>query len=149
MNDAIKNGPVGTYIVGDTKIEKVILKDMDKIRFCIGLRGIDLYYKEFDVSSEMITKAFEIDKNIKRVMLYCNEFIPNDFISYGISNQNNWIQYYISLDDINWYPISPSHRNQVGNNLIPPKIYEINSTIPKDYRNSILNVGYIDFDGDV
>lgn len=118
-------------------------------RYLIGIRDINIRKREFAQQSEIITKKFTTNKPIKKIILYANEVIPEEFLELGLEHRNDWIKYYISINDIDWYRISPMHHNQVGELTIPPKIYEINSTDSIEERNSQLYKGYINSKEDV
>jgi hypothetical protein len=148
VTEDIINGPIGKY----SKDGKSIIKSIfivDGWRYSIGLRGIDIYNKSFEQTSEFITTEFVTQQPIKKVMLYANEIIPNEYDSFGLEHRNKWIKYYISIDDINWYPISPSHHNQLGDYKIAPKIYEINSLSNSEEKINSVNKGYITSNGQV
>ncbi|MEK1828981.1 hypothetical protein AAAC51_07480 [Priestia megaterium] len=79
---------------------------------------------EFDKSSEFISKPFTVDDGIKKLQLYANEKIPSIYKE-KVSESNDWIQYYVSFDDIDWYRISPQHQQPV-NDAFPAKLLCIN-----------------------
>ena len=133
-------------------VDQYIEKDMvafEGWRYLIGIRDINIRKREFVQQSEIITKKFTTNKPIKKIMLYTNEIIPEEFLELGLEFRNEWIKYYISINDIDWFRISPMHHSQVGELTIPPKIYEINSTDSIEERNNQLNKGYINSKEDV
>lgn len=116
----------GKYPISDTVY---ILKEVDVVsgwRYCLGLRDINIFTNTFARSSEVITKAYKIDREIQAIALETTERIPDDFID-DLSLRNNWIEYYISFNDVDWHPISPIHHRPITGNPIPPKVYTINT----------------------
>lgn len=139
----IVEGPVGRYRINS---ETYILKNIEVTegwRYFIGLRDLQSYHKVFHEQSEIISQKFETPRPIKTVALYANELIPDAFMAYGLENRNNWLKYYISINDNEWHQISPMHHNQVGSLKIPPKFYEINSKVSSEERLVALNRGYL------
>lgn len=118
-------------------------------RYMVGVRDIDIKNREYEKESIIITKKLETDKPIKKVMLYSNEFVPKEFVEMGLENRNEWVKYFISINDTDWHRISPMHHNQIGSLEIPPKIYEINSKDLPEVRISSINKGYIEAGYDV
>ena len=124
--DYIRKSPAGTYHFDN---ETDVIKDVESFigwRYAIGLRDINIMSYQFKEKSEFVSKRFETKESIKKVMLYVNEKIPESYLS-KISTSNDWIQYYISIDDVNWHRISPMHHQPVSaDGVFPPKIFEIN-----------------------
>lgn len=115
----------------------------DGWRYLIGIRDIDIRNRKYTDTSEIVTKKFQTTKPIKKILLYSNEIIPEQFLEAGLEMRNDWIKYYISINDTDWYRISPMHHNQVGDLEISPKIYEINSRDSIEERINTINKGYI------
>lgn len=115
----------------------------DGWRYLIGIRDIDIRNRKYTDTSEIVTKKFQTIKPIKKILLYSNEIIPEQFLEAGLEMRNDWIKYYISINDTDWYRISPMHHNQVGDLEISPKIYEINSRDSIEERINTINKGYI------
>ena len=107
----------------DAKIDKVI-EATTGWRYVIGLRDINVMSYRFAEKSMYVSRRFEIDGEISKVMLYANEKIPQSFLE-KIETSNEWIKYEVSFDDVNWYRISPMHHEPV-NDQFPPKIIEVN-----------------------
>lgn len=147
--NVVVNGPVGRYQIEPNKIISKNIEVINGWRYCIGIRGIDIYNRKFAKQSELVTKKFTTNKPIRSIVLYTNEIIPDEYMAYGLEKRNDWIKYYISINDIDWYPISPMHHNQVGSLKIPPKIYEINSTASADEKISSINKGYLTSNTDI
>jgi hypothetical protein len=93
-------------------------------RYAIGLRDINIMSYQFEEKSEFVSKKYETQESIQKIMLYANEKIPQSYLE-KISTANDWIQYYISIDDVNWHRISLMHHQPVSDDF-PPKIFEIN-----------------------
>lgn len=107
----------------DAKIDKVI-EATKGWRYAIGLRDINIMSYRFDKKSMYVSKRFEINGEISRLMLYANEKIPQSYLD-RVETSNDWIQYEISFDDMNWMPISPMH-HEPTKAAFPPKIIEVN-----------------------
>jgi hypothetical protein len=144
----IINAPVGTYQLETNKMITKGIEMFDGWRYCIGLKGIDVYNRSFEGQSELISKKYTTTKPISKVRLYSNEIIPDEYMSYGLKTRNDWIKYYISIDDTTWFQISPQHHNQVGSLTISPKVYEINSIASSEEKAGAINTGYITSDSD-
>lgn len=142
----IVQGPVGKYKISNSEYITKEMVALEGWRYAIGLRGIDLYNKSFSSQSEIVTKRFETKKPIRKIMLYSNEIIPEDFNKYGIDMRNDWIKYYISINDIDWHRISPMHHNQIGNTRMAPKIFEVNGSASSDEKS--INKGYLESSDD-
>lgn len=110
-------------LVSDVKIKKAV-EAFPGWRYAIGIRDINVMSYEFVNKSEFFSKRFTVDTPIEKIMLYANEKIPPSFTE-TVSNSQDWIQYFISVDDVNWHPISPMHHQPLKKDF-PPKIYEIN-----------------------
>jgi hypothetical protein len=80
---------------------------------------------QFEEKSELVSKKYEVDGTVNQIMLYVNEKIPQSYLT-QISTANDWIQYYVSIDDVNWIRISPMHHQPVSKESFPPKIIQIN-----------------------
>lgn len=53
------------------------------------------------------------------------ETIPENMLI-NLSQRNDWIKYYISFNNVEWYQISASSHYKIGNSTIPPKVFTIN-----------------------
>lgn len=125
MSEAIRKAPAGKYAY-DSEMD--VIKEVESFigwRYVIGVRDINIMSYQFKEKSEMITKKYETTEPIKKIMLYANEKIPESFLT-EIGKGNDWIQYYISIDDVNWNRISPMHHQPVSKDGFPAKIFEIN-----------------------
>lgn len=123
--DWILDAPPGTYPVDyDTEIVKAV-EAFNGWRYVIGLRDINIMSYEFEEMSEFVSKRYETNKPIQEVMLYASEKIPESYLNV-VSTANDWIQYFVSFDDLNWHRISPMHHQPVSKDGFPPKIIQIN-----------------------
>lgn len=120
----------------------------DKSRFAIGIRDIGLYSYTFAEKSELVSKSYISPKPVYKLNLGVDEYIPKVFYesSSTIDTKNDWIKYYISVDDATtWYRISPIHHNDTmsedGVNRVP-EVININSDISLEDRENPL--AYID-----
>ena len=104
-------------------IDKVV-EATEGWRYVIGLRDIDIMSFRYAEKSMYVSRRFEIDGDIEKVMLYANEKIPSSYLD-KISTANDWVKYEVSFDDIDWYRISPMHHEPV-NDAFPPKMIELN-----------------------
>ncbi|WP_433957846.1 hypothetical protein [Cytobacillus horneckiae] len=82
-------------------------------RYAIGIRDISIMSFEFSEASEYISKPFKVDDGIKKLLLHVNEKIPESYKE-KVSESNDWIQYAVSFDDIEWHRISPQHHQPVN-----------------------------------
>lgn len=115
---------VGEHSLQDNVKIKKAVEAFPGWRYAIGIRDINIMSYEFVEKSEVFSTKFETTQPIEKIMLYANEKIPPLFTDL-VSTSQDWIQYFISVDDVNWAPISPMHHQPV-NDKFPPKIYEIN-----------------------
>lgn len=124
--DAVRELPLGEYAEhGEDRYYKGI-ELFDGWRYAIGLRDINIMSYEYHEKSEMVSVPYQHDREIEGVMLYANEQVPDAF-QRNESQANDWIRYYISVDDIEWHPISPMHHEPMSyDQPFPPKIVDIN-----------------------
>lgn len=118
----------------------------DRARFAIGIRDINLYSYKFAASSEIASKPYMSPAPIAKLALQVEEQIPKIFYSDGTGTENDWIKYYVSLDNgTSWIRISPTHHkttmSEDGKNAVP-EILNINSDIPAAERTNPL--AYVD-----
>lgn len=125
----VVDGPPGTYSLdSNTQINKAIeYKPFEgkSWRYAIGLRDLNVMSYEFEEKSEFVSKRYETTEVIKEIMLYSNEKIPQSYLDV-VSTGNDWIQYFISVDDVNWTRISAMHHQPLSKEEFPPKIVEFN-----------------------
>lgn len=143
MPDAIKDSPPGRYTFDS---ETDVIKGIESFigwRYVIGLRDINVMSYEFVEKSEVVSKLYETKEPIGKIMLYANEKIPESYLN-QISTANDWIKYYVSIDDVNWHRISPMHHQPVSKESFPPKIFEINGNQTDLAASFQLHKGYLE-----
>jgi hypothetical protein len=142
--DTIKKSPSGRY---NFDKDTDVVKDIESFigwRYAIGIRDINIMSYQFEEKSELVSKRYEVDGTISEVMIYANEKIPQSYLT-QISTSNDWIQYFVSFDDVNWIQMSPMHHQPVTTTF-PPKILQINGN-KTDLESSFqLYKTYIDSD---
>lgn len=121
------------------------IKD-DRSRFAIGIRDINIYSYQFAESSEIVSKPYLSPAPISKLALQVEEQIPKKFYESNAGTENDWIKYYISVDNgASWNRISPTHHKTTisddGANAVP-EIVNINSDVPQAERKNPL--AYID-----
>ena len=124
----LEDSPSGEYIRyinGESHIYLKTIEVTEGWRYVIALRDINIMSYEFYEKSSFVSKRYDIDGEINKVMLYANEKIPESYLS-NLKLNNTWITYEISFDDINWHEISPMHHEPLSDKF-PPKILEINN----------------------
>ena len=125
--EEIVHGEPGRYPLDN---DQYILKGINLIdgwRYYIGIRSIGINNYRFAQKSEIITKPLKTSGPIKEITLYANEVIPDVFLQ-ELKKANDWVRYYISIDDVHWHRISPMHHQAIaGRDDFPPKIYKVNS----------------------
>ncbi|MEX3713335.1 hypothetical protein ABFV99_13105 [Cytobacillus horneckiae] len=114
----------GIHSVNSEYEIKKVLEAVMGWRYAIGIRDISIMSFEFSEASEYISKPFKVDDGIRKLLLHVNEKIPESYKE-KVSESNDWIQYAVSFDDIEWHRISPQHHQPV-NDTFPPKILSIN-----------------------
>lgn len=118
-------GEYTRYIDGvQTIYKKEVIASENGWRYAIGLRDINIMSYRFKEKSSFISKRYEVDGEISKVMLYSNEKIPESYQTV-VKYNNDWITYEVSFDDINWFSISPMHHEPLNDNF-PAKILELN-----------------------
>ena len=118
----------------------------DKTRFAIGVRDIGMYSYEFAETSEMVSQPYHSPKPVAKVSVSVDEFVPKSFYLNAPGTENEWIKYYISVDDgTSWKRISPTNHNRTPdpNSIYDvPQIININSDISVEERDNPL--AYLD-----
>lgn len=99
----------------------------DRIRYTIGIRELSIAKYTFAERSEIVSVPFVASKEVIKVHLMVDEYIPAQF-----DNSTNWISYYIKAEESEeWIEVAPlnlpTRFNQNGEVL--PKI--VNFNIPK------------------
>lgn len=117
-------------------------------RWALGIRDLNINSYQFAQESELVSTPFISPGPIEKVELRVNEQIPEEFLSGNsdqttYENKDNWLQYYISLDDGNtWHRIAPQN-SQIDN---IPKTYYVNANIPPEMHKE--DVEYIEAEND-
>ncbi len=77
-------------------------------RWSIGLRDLKIQSNSYQTMAEVISKPFNFPYPIEFLMLNSEYFIPAEYASQQINQNNRYLSYYISIDDGGeWLPISP------------------------------------------
>ncbi|MFW6016518.1 MAG: hypothetical protein ACOCRK_08770 [bacterium] len=115
-------------------------------RWLIGLREVGINSYKYDDTNVIISNNYYSPQPIKHISLKVNEEIPSNFYNNkteqtNYNNRNEWIKYFISIDDgKTWERISPLNRklneyptdyyiNIPGNDNPNSKILETNNDI--------------------
>ena len=87
----------------------------DGWRYAIGIRDIKIMNFNYDTRSSFISKLYTLPRAIDTISLSVNEVVPKEFFEGNEATRNDWIKYYISLDDgSTWNQISPLEYQQVA-----------------------------------
>ena len=128
--EELKNAAPGEYLRTVDGERVTYTKQIDTTqsgwRYAIGLRDVHIMQYQYAEKSLFVSKRYEVEGEIKKLMLYANEIIPPSYQDV-IPTLNDWIVYEVSFDDSNWIRVSPSHHEPVNDNF-PPKILELNQT---------------------
>lgn len=119
---------------------KIQTESVKAIRYLIGIKNVDLRYREYSSSGIYVSKEYEVDVPIKTIIFNSDDYIPITYKEYLKENEdfNDFIKYYISLDNgSKWHQINPRHKAHLG-----PCSIVINSNLIVSKRNR--NVIYID-----
>jgi hypothetical protein len=107
--------------------EQWLQPEFDIIRYSIGVKELTASAYSFSEKSELVSVPFFSPKEIIKVYLLVDQYIPPQF-----DQNSTWITYYIKPEGINeWIRINPSNSStkfDIEGNIIP-KI--INFNIPK------------------
>lgn len=149
-------GPGGNSILGNalsslfgkkvTRETKVNVKDsgwsiikvwnqpqFDILRYAIGIKELSVSQFTYVPVSEIVSKPWVSPKEIVKVTLLVDQFIPNEF-----QPGNSYIEYYIKPDDeeADWVRINPLGLPTVFNkdNSIVPRIISFNTEQPVNSR---------------
>jgi hypothetical protein len=156
MSAAIKAGPQGDYSytlpgsVFGTSAKTVACKIQKRIvpvsgwRYAVGLRDLALSGREYLSSSVLVSRRYTCASEITKICLYASEMIPEEFAEAGLVSKEAWIKYSVSVNDVDWLPISPLHHNQLGPAAIAPKFYDFNQAISAEEKNALIQTRYVD-----
>lgn len=127
--EELKNQKPGEYIRrldGERVVyKKEVQATTEGWRYAIGIRDINVMQYEYEPVSHFVSKRYVLPREAKRLMLYANEILPKNYLDI-LEKNNEWVQYEISFDDIDWHRMSPAHHEPLGPNFAP-KILEINT----------------------
>lgn len=140
---------LGAFLV-DTEVSTVYekatgpwLEAFKGWRYAIGIREVSLNSYVYEEEGVVITKNYEMPKQIKKVEVNITDDIPNAFFSNktddtSFKNRMNWIKYYFSIDNgSTWHRITD---NKTHKDI--PGIYYVN-TDPIDIENNNRNIEFI------
>jgi len=108
--------------------------EFDVIRYAIGIKDIGISQFEYANVSEMISKPWASPKEIVKVRLIADQFIPPEYPT------GNYVEYYIqpSVNDDKWIRINPIELPTVFPDNNPtkpvPRIISFNSERPVSSR---------------
>lgn len=127
--EELRNAEPGDYIrtISGERIiyRKEIQATTSGWRYAIGVRDIGIMQHEYDIKSHFISKPFVAPREIERLVVYTKEILPKNYLDI-INKNNDWVQYEVSFDDMDWIRVSPMHQEPLGDNF-PPKILEVNT----------------------
>jgi len=107
--------------------------EFDKIRYAIGIRELLVAQFRYEAVSEVVSTPWTSPKDISKVTLIVDEFIPPQFPIGG-----TFIEYYIKpeLPDIEWIRINPVGSRTVftQGGTIVPRIISFNTERPANAR---------------
>lgn len=132
--EEIRGAIAGKYKVSTTDYIEKTIQEEDAWRYCIGIKDINIYKYAFVKQSELVSKLYKSDKAISSISLAVKEIIPESMIK-NIRTRNDWVRYYISINDVEWYEISPLSHYKIGDTEIAPKVYNINRL-----QNTMINI---------
>ena len=127
--EELKNAEAGDYVrtIDGERVtyRKEIQASTAGWRYAIGIRDIGLMQHQYDQKSHFISKPYKAPRDIERLVLYSKEILPESYLDI-VSKNNDWIQYEVSFDDMDWTRISPMHQEPLNDDF-PPKILEVNT----------------------
>lgn len=120
----------------NTNVNDLIQKReyFEGLRWCIGIRDIELTSNIYQTNSFFITNQFHVGGIVDRVSLEAEVEVPAEF-----DQSINWIKFYVSPDNgISWHQIS-----RIQDDFLElPEIIAFNNPIPLELREP--GVAYID-----
>ena len=115
----------GSHTDSGWSVQRTWLETRDDInRYAIGIRDIQAWGYTFAGSSELVSKKFTSPKEILKVQLRTDEFVPQ-----ALDPERRWIRYYVSVDDgRTWLDMNPLDRPTLfdDNGEIVPYTYTFN-----------------------
>jgi hypothetical protein len=119
--------------------------EFDKIRYALGVRELLVAQFRYEKVSEVVSKPWASPKDISKVSLIVDSFIPPQF-----PPGQDYIQYYVrpELPDAEWVRINPlGHRTVFSEKgSIIPRIVNFNNERPVTAR---LEEAFVNTDGEV
>jgi len=107
--------------------------EFDRMRYSIGIRELLVAQFRYEKVSEVVSTPWSSPKDITKVTLIVDEFIPPQFPAGG-----TYVEYYIKpeLPDIEWIRINPVGNRTVfsENGTIVPRIISFNTERPANSR---------------
>ncbi|RMG74284.1 MAG: hypothetical protein D6710_01840 [Nitrospirae bacterium] len=116
-----------TDTTGEKIIDQWLQPEFDKIRYAVGIRELSVAAYKFAEQSELISVPFVSPKEIVKVNVVVDEYIPPQF-----DLSQRWIKYFIKVEGSNnWIRINPMNSPTIfdESGAIVPKI--INFNLPK------------------
>ncbi len=102
--------------------------EFDVIRYAIGIKDLSVSQYVYDTTSEMVSKPWSSPKEISKVNLLVDQFIPPSFPT------GSFIEYYVKPDfeDADWIRINPMELPSVydSSGAIVPRIISFNTERP-------------------
>ncbi|RMH13174.1 MAG: hypothetical protein D6698_14330 [Gammaproteobacteria bacterium] len=128
------------------RIQKTWLQpEFDKIRYALGIRELTVAQFTYEPTSELISLPWESPKDIAKVTLMVDEFIPPQFPPGRV-----YIRYYVKPDlpDTDWVEINPIGRATIFDDggRVVPRVININSEKPVGAN---VEEGFISVDSEV
>ena len=111
----------------------------DFMRYPIGIRDIGVFGYVFSPTSEVVSVPFASPKEILKVQVKVDDFIPA-----ALPAEGRWIRYYVSVDNgQEWLPINPLDHPTVYDDegAILPYTYTFNAEVagPQGETNRVVN----------
>lgn len=119
--------------------------EFDKIRYAMGIRELTVARFRYEVVSEVVSIPWASPKEISKVSLIADEFIPEVFPS-----ETHWIEYYVKpeIKNADWIRINPVGKITAysEDGKIIPRIVNFNSERPATAR---LEESFVNLDSPV
>lgn len=132
------------------QVERNIDAYEDGWRWVIGIREVSVQSNKYASSGTLVTSNRILTKPARDISLSVSEFIPEEFYKNNIKTKNEWIKYYISVDNgSSWHRISPVEHSPVGfeGEVFPNKII----SVAPDLTEEGMSVGktYLSSEGEI
>lgn len=123
---------VKTKESGWTVVKTWAQPQFDVIRYAIGIKDLGVSQFLYEPVSEIISKTWSSPKEITKVYMIADQFIPSEF------PVGNYIEYYIKPDiqDFKWIRINPMELSSqyTAEGTVVPRIISFNSERPISAR---------------